>query len=76
MLEKKNCTPCCFVADRTGVAMRTTDADCKGPTEEKAEGRRQGKRRPGGQLTLIMGHVENAEMRRVGINRQERSTCY
>jgi hypothetical protein len=56
--------------------MRTTDADCKGPTEEKAEGRRQGKRRPGGQLTLIMGHVENAEMRRVGINRQERSACY
>jgi hypothetical protein len=48
----RRCTPCCFVADRTGVLMRTTDSDCRGPTEEKAEGRREGKRRSRGQLTF------------------------
>lgn len=56
-------------------AMRTFDSDCKSPTEEKAEEKRGKKRRLGGQLTLIMGHVGNTERRRVGINRQERSTC-
>lgn len=55
--------------------MRTFDSDCKSPTEEKAEEKRGKKRRLGGQLTLIMGHVGNTERRRVGINRQERSTC-